>query len=264
MTMIVIGCGIGLSEILDEVDSIAQNGFVNNEDLWGFYHMGNYDGNNNFIINTPSFPDTIIDLSGNTNNIALNNFAGTIDSGARGDNTTGNESCIRFEGTDDFGQIPIGTLSGSTLFTVQLGIKPVATPSWATYCGSGGYAVGRGFEFLQNGVTNDIVHRTWSSGGSGDTATYYGGDVGNNIFSAAYTFDGSRVTEETECFVEGDPKTTLNKLMSGLLYDIFLGVRNKTTKDNWCNFDLHWLAIYKKVLTDAEIQQNANANLVWI
>jgi len=231
------------------LSDIGFNGFVI-DGLQAFYHCGNFDGNNNYITNSP-FPNQLTDLTENEYSLSLYNFAGTSSSGANGDNTEGSESYIKFDNNNDYGKILIGNLTGVTKFTIQITVYISPWASYKNIIKSGGWSVNRGFTIQYHwGETNFDI---WENESSSGKFTF---DSGQGLFNFALTFDNSLETE-ADIYVDGISQGTINRSMSGLIEDIFVGT------SSGIDMRLYNLAIYNKKLSQAEVQQNYNAGLIW-
>lgn len=254
-----IGLGVGFGgRKLPQIglSAISRNGFVT-DGLQAFWHAGNYDGLGNYITNNP-FPDTWVDLTDNGHDLTTYNFAGTSGSGAKGSNTTGDESVIVYDGVDDYAAKSIADdeLEITGDITVLTYLKPVAEATGVLTKGQNwrdGYSLrlrnAAGFDigFMQNrnGTKYDVVGATVNYGSynmiggsfDGTTMKIYQNE---NVISS--TPSGS-----AQAYLPSSKRFAL-----GWFGDV-----------NEYKGEYAWAAVYTRQLSDEEVSQNYNAGLIW-
>jgi len=251
-------------------DPITENGFVT-DGLLAFFHAGNYDGNGNYITNSP-FPGTWTDISENSNDFTFSNFAGTTSDGAVGDNTSGTESYVKLDGTDSYiDDVTDVLLSGTDGLSLMVNIVLDNIVNWQ-----------RVFDWNNEDTlwlttkTSKAVDRI-ASGHCGFRITdaQTGGttltcDLGALSTATSYnlcvTFDIS--TKTMIAYVDGSQVDT----DSDAGFNISNWLANFTTwlvgksyygADPYLDGKINSWAIYDKALSSTEVTQNYNAGIIW-
>lgn len=231
------------------LSAISRNGFVT-DGLLSFWHCGNYDGLGNYITNNP-FPSELVDLTGNGNNLVLQNFAGTEASGANGNNTVETPSYIKLDGSDDRMSIP--TLNWSA------GTPPVFSVAFIFELDNWSYnqIFGQGFgtsifgNVSQEGRIRTRVYRNGS--------TIYNRDI-SGYNTSGFLQWGVQLKTGEGAFIEviRDGGITANRSISE---DYPASQSWNTLRDAGAKFVCGYA--YSRILTAGEVAQNYNTGLVW-
>ena len=245
---------------------ISQQGFVT-DGLSAFYHMGNYDGEGNYITNDP-LPNTITDLTGNGYDLALYNFAGTSDSGANGNNTEENPSYLKSDGVDDYAGTTDPTGITSETFSCQIVFsQEYDGSSYKRVFAKGGYMTGHGGPTIvrYGSSATRFMCQLFPAGWSENTAIYI--DVPENETTCvSLTYDSSTSlfsVYKNGVFIDSATTDPLERYDFNICLYAQFG-NDGVTATSPGNYKIYNFAYYdNKVLSAAEIEQNYNAGLVW-
>lgn len=231
------------------LSDIARRGFVT-DGLEAFWHAGNYDGNQNYITNSP-FPDSMIDLTGNGHTLDLNNFAGTSESGAIGNNTTENPSYVKFDNVDDDAQCP--SLDGVNFpqdeFTLIFNHIPELT--------SNGYLFGN---YASNKISLSRV------------SVHY---LQLLINKKGFTWLNTSSYYDNRLMITVVIKTGVNNFVKMYFNDVLReddtltahGISDDWRPTSmWMNYEKGYhngMSVYSKCLSQEEVTQNYNVGLIW-
>jgi len=230
--------------------------------LLAFWHAGNYNGSGDLITNTPSFPSTWTDLSGNSKNLTFNNFAGTTSSGADGNNTSGTPSKVVHDGTDDY------CVKESD--SIVDGVTAVSLECWFIMTD---HLSGRPLISLSNTTSNYITMLAHSSIASTcrcvvsrSTAQILDRSGGaaltdGQIYHLVFTKTGNT----GKLYIDGNynnQNTGMTHSTSFSSVNIEIG-RFVGGSTSYLKGGVITARVYNKALSDSEVTQNYNAGYIW-